>query len=174
MLPRQADMPVVQGNPNDRNISEKDYGARTETQPATTVVAGPVQLVRLAENAAQSEMRIGLNTSAFGTVQVRTIVHASEVGVQIGSEKGDLRSLLSNDLPGIAHTLQQQDLRLTQVSFQQNGFSSPGGPSQQNSQSRPFNYRQNTVVLSTPEPPSAEMDSFPEVNVTRNGLSLLA
>ncbi len=78
-------------------------------------------MAQMVNKAAQSEMRIGLNTSAFGSVEVRTVVHANEVGVQIGSEKGDLRSLLSNELPGIASTLQQQNLRLNQVNFHQ-GF----------------------------------------------------
>jgi len=68
-------------------------------------------------------MRIGLNTSAFGSVEVRTVVRANEVGVAIGNEKGDLRSLLANELPGIANALQQQNLKLNPVSFHQ-GFGS--------------------------------------------------
>jgi flagellar hook-length control protein FliK len=79
-------------------------------------------MAQMVDKAAQSEMRIGLNTSAFGNVEVRTVVHANEVGVMIGSEKGDLRSLLSNELPGIANSLQQQNLRLNQVNFHQQGF----------------------------------------------------
>jgi Flagellar hook-length control protein FliK len=89
---------------------------------------GPVQMAQIVNQAAQSEMRIGLNTAAFGNVEVRATVHANDVGVVIGSERGDLRSLLSNDLPAIANTLQQQNLRLNQVSFHQPspgfGFSS--------------------------------------------------
>jgi len=80
-------------------------------------------------------MRIGLNTSAFGAVDVRTVVHASEVGLTVGSEKGDLHALLSNELPTIANSLQQQSLRLSQVSFHQgsgpSGNSSSGGNPQQ-------------------------------------------
>ena len=83
--------------------------------------SGPVQMAQMVNRAAQSEMRIGMTTSAFGNVEVRTVVHANEVGVLIGSEKGDLRVLLANELPGIANTLQQQDLRLNQVNFHQ-GF----------------------------------------------------
>jgi flagellar hook-length control protein FliK len=99
--------------------------------------AGPVQMSQMVSQAAQAEMRIGMNTLAFGSVEVRTTVHANDVGVLIGSEKGDLRSLLAPELPGIANTLQQQNLRLSQVSFQQ-GFAfssnlSSGGDSQQRS-----------------------------------------
>jgi len=79
-------------------------------------------MAQMVNQAAQSEMRIGMNTAAFGNVEVHTVVHANDVGVLIGSEKGDLRSLLANELPGIATSLQQQDLHLNQVNFHQTGF----------------------------------------------------
>ncbi len=140
---------------------------------------GPVQMAQMVNQAAQAEMRIGLNTSAFGNVEVRTIVHANDVGVLIGSEKGDLRSLLSNDLPGIANTLQQQNLRLTQVNFHQTplGFAfsnqmSSGGDRQPRSfASRP---------LATPAPPPETCGteaSEPAAGLSpgnRIGLSVLA
>jgi flagellar hook-length control protein FliK len=96
-----------------------------------------VQLAQMISRVGQSEMRIGMNTSAFGSVEVRAVVHASDVGLVIGSEKGDLRSLLANDMPAITNTLQQQSLRLNSVNFMQ-GFAfsnnaSGGGDSQQRS-----------------------------------------
>jgi hypothetical protein len=100
--------------------------------------AGPVQMAQMVSQAAQSEMRIGLTTSAFGSVEVHTVVHANDVGVLIGSEKGDLRSLFTSELPGIANTLQQQNLRLNHVDFHQ-GFSfSNQTPTGGGSQSRTF------------------------------------
>jgi flagellar hook-length control protein FliK len=78
-----------------------------------------------------------MNTSAFGSVEVRTVVHANDVGLVIGSEKGDLRTLLANEMPAITNTLQQQNLRLNSVNFMQ-GFAfsnnaSGGSDSQQRS-----------------------------------------
>ena len=99
---------------------------------------GPVQMAQMVNRAETTEMRIGMNTSAFGSVEVRTVVHASDVGMTIGSEKGDLRGMLANDLPGISNALQQQNLRLTGVNFTQgfassNNSSGGGGDSQQRS-----------------------------------------
>jgi flagellar hook-length control protein FliK len=96
-------------------------------------------MAQLVAKAGQSEMHIGLNTSAFGSVDVHTVVHANEVGVSIGSEKGDLRSLLANELPGIVNTLQQHNLRLDHVNFQQGYTPSnhPGRDAQQRSFTRP-------------------------------------
>jgi flagellar hook-length control protein FliK len=94
-------------------------------------------MAQMVNRAEQSEMRIGMTTSAFGSVEVRTVVHANDVGLVIGSEKGDLRTLLSNDMPAIASTLQEKNLTLHSVNFMQ-GFAfsnnaSGGGGSQQQS-----------------------------------------
>ena len=97
-------------------------------QPAQTPAApvpGPVQLAQLIARVEQAEMRIGMNTAAFGSVELRASVHANDVGLLIGSEKGDLRTLLANEMPALANTLQQQNLRLTSVSYQQ-GFACSG------------------------------------------------
>ena len=97
--------------------------------------AGPVQMAQLVSQAGQSEMRIGMNTSAFGSVEVRTVMRANDVGLVIGSEKGDLRTALANEIPAITNSLQQQNLRLNSVNYMQgfafsNNFSGGGGSQQ--------------------------------------------
>jgi hypothetical protein len=125
----------------------------------------------------QSEMRIGMNTSAFGTVDVRTVVHASDVGLVIGSEKGDLRGLMSNEMPGINNSLQQQNLRLNSVSFMQ-GFASPGngnGSGGGNSQQQFWASQRGSSNSLLPETvdDSVESTSASEYGSSR-GLSILA
>ena len=144
------------------------------SSPEFPTGAGPVQVAQMANKAAQAEMRIGMNTSAFGNVEVRTVVHSNEVGVAIGSERGDLRSLLSSELPGIAHALQQQSLRLNEVDFHQGGFAfsnqmSSGSDSQQRFASR-------AVPTFLPEVSSNETPEAAEPLSTArgSGLSILA
>jgi flagellar hook-length control protein FliK len=138
--------------------------------------AGPVQMAQMVNKAAQSEMRIGMSTNEFGSVEVRTVVHAGDVGVLIGSEKGDLRSLLANELPGIANTLQQQNLRLNQVNFHQSfAFSNPmssGG----DSQPRQFHARNFSALSPLPESNGHEMGEAAEVQSigAAGGISILA
>ena len=146
--------------------------------PLPTAGASPLQWAQIANKAGQAEMRIGLNTAEFGSVEVRTTVHASDVGVLIGSEKGDLRSLLTPELPGIANTLQQQDLRLAQVSFHQPGFDFAGNSSFSggNSQPRSFSARPQPAVASS-EASSASEPARPfEPTMSRrsSGLNILA
>jgi len=112
--------------------------ASSAGEPGASVHVGPVQMAQMVSKASQSEMRIGLNTSAFGSVEVRTVVHASDVGLVIGSEKGDLHSLLANEIPAISNTLQQQNLRLNEVNFHQGFAFSNNLSSGSDSQPRSF------------------------------------
>jgi flagellar hook-length control protein FliK len=134
-------------------------------------------MAHMATKAAQSEMRIGMNTSAFGNVEVRTVVHANDVGVVIGSERGDLRSLLSNELPGVSSSLQQQNLRLHEVSFHQQGFAfSNQMSSGSDSQPRSFPSRNLVPTVLSPEMSSAEANESGETlrSVRGGQLSILA
>lgn len=131
----------------------------------------------MANKAGQAEMRIGLNTAEFGSVEVRTSVHASDVGVQIGSEKGDLRSLLTPELPSIANTLQQQDLRLGQVSFHQQGFTFGGNASFSGGNSQPRSFApspQPSAFAEESYAPEPAHPSEPFVSQRGTGLSILA
>jgi len=132
-------------------------------------------MAQMVSRAAQSEMRIGLTTSAFGNVEVRTQVRANDVGLAIGSERGDLRSLLANELPGLANRLQQQSLRLSQVNFHETSAFSGGSSSGGNPQRRFF-------TPPAPAPPVSETapGNFPATGNTESsrsrhaGLSVLA
>jgi hypothetical protein len=144
--------------------------------PARTL-PGPVQLAQLINRIEQSEMRIGMSTSAFGSVEVRAVVHANDVGLVIGSERGDLHSLLSNDIPVIANTLQEQNLRLHSVHFMQ-GFAfsnnaSGGGDAQQRSfvpmRAAPSVAPSQAAADDPIEPPRSV-----EFSGGRNSLSILA
>lgn len=156
--------------------------ARPDSPPAssnaipTATIAGPVQIARMMNKAAQSEMRIGLNTSAFGNVEVRTVVHANDVGVVIGSERGDLRGLLTNELPGITNTLQQHDLRLNQFNVHQPGFAfSANSQSGGNSQAQEFVSKPYLSTWSGRDLPIAESSPITEpLWHPDGGLSVLA
>ncbi len=127
--------------------------AATGESPLAPAV-GPVQMAQMVSRAAQSEMRIGLTTSAFGNVEVRAQIRAYDVGLAIGSERGDLRSLLANELPGVANRLQEQSLRLSQVNFHETSAFSGGSSSGGNPQRRFFTQAapvSSPVTETTPE-----------------------
>lgn len=149
--------------------------------PATPVAmqaTGPVQMAQMVDRVGQAEMRVGMSTSAFGNVEVRTVVHANDVGLTIGSEKGDLRGLMSNEMPAISSSLQQQNLRLNNVSFMQ-GFASGnhGGGESDGQQQRSFVPSAAATNFSSPQ--AMPQEAFEIVSVGGlldggSGLSVLA
>jgi hypothetical protein len=152
------------------------HSSPSPSEAGPSLSAGPVQMAQIVSKTAQSEMRIGLNTASFGSVEVRTIVQANDVGVVIGSEKGDLHALMTNELPGIANTLQQQNLRLNQVNFHQ-GFTFSGNSSSGGSDSQPRHFAAARTPLPAPADFSGDdscaisMESMSDIST---GLNVLA
>ena len=110
--------------------------------PTEATTAGPVETARLVAGVAQSEMHIGLRTQAFGSVEVHTVVRDSQVGLSVGSERGDLRSFLATEVPGLQTTFRQQDLRFESIHFLETSAGttadfSGGADSQPRSSSQP-------------------------------------
>lgn len=110
--------------------------------PTAAPTAGPIETARLVAGAAQSEMHIGLRTQAFGSVEVHTVVRDGQVGLSVGSERGDLRTFLATEVSGLQTTFRQQDLRFESIRFLETsagttaGFSA-GADSQPRSSSQP-------------------------------------
>lgn len=151
--------------------------SQNPTSPGETPAAavGPVQMAQMVSRAAQSEMHIGLTTSAFGNVEVHTQIRANDVGLVIGSERGDLRSLMANELPGLTNRLQEQSLRLSPVNFHESSAFSGGSQSGGDSQRRFF------TPLAQASPSVAESETSPVSGTTTEsprsrhaGLSVLA
>jgi len=107
-------------------------GEAAVTQAAS---ADPVQAARMVNGALQSEMHIGLRTQAFGSVEVHTVVHENQLGLTVGSEKGNLRGFLSSEVPALQAAFRQQDLRFETIRFLNEsanaGSAHSGGANQQ-------------------------------------------
>jgi hypothetical protein len=105
--------PGSQGAP----LPAAERQAPAENPPAPLPAASTVEVARLVAGVAQSEMHIGLRTQAFGSVEVHTVVRDSQVGLTVGSERGDLRGLLAPEVSGLQTSFRQQDLRFDNIHF---------------------------------------------------------
>ncbi len=145
-----------------------------EPDVAPAAEANSVRIAQMVDRGGQSEMRVGLNTEAFGNVEILTTVRASSVGLVVGSERGDLHSLLSAELPAITHNLEQHSIRLQTVSFEQRpAFSAHAGSGDSQRQPVPRNFRGSSASpsLSLTEQISDTSSRLPTV---AGGLSILA
>jgi hypothetical protein len=141
----------------------------TESQPAPSPStplppAGTVEGARLVTGAAQSEMHIELRTQAFGSVEVHTVVRDSQVGLTVGSERGDLRTLLANEVSSLQTALRQQDLRFDNIRFLETssgataGFSSGADSQTRSSNQQHFSTGGLFSIHSPPDdPPELEI-----------------
>lgn len=122
---------------------------------------GPVEAARLVTSVAQSEMHIGLRTQAFGSVEVHTVVRDSQVGLSVGSERGDLRSYLTTEVSGLQTAFRQQDLRFDNIRFLESSTGTSAGFSGgSNSQPHSSNQQQSPAAgfLSIHGPPEDVKD----------------
>lgn len=134
---------------------------------------GTVQTAHLVDQLGQTEMRIGLRTSAFGNVEVHTIVRDAQVGVAMGSERGDLKSFLASEVPALQSVFRQQNLQLESIHFTGQGgtlnagFS--GGAEQQSRSFRPQVMPRGPVTNDGTTAEAAEVESpmqrWPGLNV---------
>ena len=85
--------------------------------PAPDASTSNVQVARIVDSVGRSEMHIDLRTQDFGSVDVHTILRENQLGLTVGSEKGDLRSFLAPEVSALQTFIHQQDLRLDAVRF---------------------------------------------------------
>jgi hypothetical protein len=124
----------------------------------------------------QSEMHLGVQTQAFGNVEVHTVVRDSLVGLTVGSERGDLRTLLAPEVSGLQTTFRQQDLHFDNIRFLESGAGtsagfSGGADSHSRSSSQPQSSSGGTFSNHSPPEDLAELDVGGRL---RTGLNVLA
>jgi hypothetical protein len=131
--------------------------------PSVLPAVATIEVARLVAGVAQSEMHIGLRTQAFGSVELHTVVRDSQVGLTVGSEKGDLRTLLAAELSGLQMTFRQQDLRFENIRFLETtagttaGFSG-GTDSQGRSSSQQYSSTAGLFSIHSPPEDPVELD----------------
>jgi hypothetical protein len=87
-------------------------------------------------------MHIDMRTQAFGSVEVHTVLRESQLGLAVGSEKGDLRSFLALEVPSLQAAIHQQQLRFDSVRFLDHNASSTTFAASADSQSHSQNRSQ--------------------------------
>lgn len=138
--------------------------ASAESAFADKVKTGDVHAARIWEHAGQTEMRIGMKTDDFGKVEVRTQLRDSQVGVAVESERGDLKSYFTPELPGLQNTLHQHSLHLESMDF--------SNQSRQPASSQGENYRGGSAGSFDGERQShAPPESFPAQVSTSSSVS---
>ena len=103
-------------------------------QPSPTVL----QSVQVLERMGKSEIRLGLNSSNFGSIELRTSVNQDRVGASIATSHAELRTAMIAEMPSLEraiaqHQMSLDSLQLDSRSGTQAGDNSPSGGNQSGS-----------------------------------------
>jgi hypothetical protein len=131
---------VVPSSPSLMGKAEAPTAAPADS-PALPLPSEKIQVVRLVDRLGQAEMHLGMRTETFGSVQVHTVIRDSQVGLTIGSERGDLKTYLAAEVSGLESNLRQHDLHFADVRFVASSFS-PGGNQYRGADSQPQSFQQ--------------------------------
>ena len=88
---------------------ESAASSLAQNPPAAPVV---IQSARVLERMRQSEMRVGLNSDGFGSIELHARVNQDQVGASIATSHTELRAAMMAEMPSLEHAIAQHQLRL--------------------------------------------------------------
>ena len=90
-----------------------------------------MQSARLTETLAQTDLRVGWNSSDFGSVEVRAHISQNQVAATIAASHEGLRAAMAAEAPSLERSMAQQHLQLEQLRFDTRGGNADHSPEQQ-------------------------------------------
>lgn len=153
-LPVQPTVTTVPSLPVSQQSGDSSSRPTLEPQPSSAMQTPPqtlqtpdvptlhfVNQAQLTNAANQSEMRIAMQTSKLGGIEIHARVSGDEIGAAIIVEKHDAHAALAVELPALQQSLSDKQLRVSQVALSQGSLSSTadhnGANGQQNQRGTP-------------------------------------
>jgi flagellar hook-length control protein FliK len=89
-----------------------------------------VNTAKLVQNLSQSELRLGMQSREFGSVDIRTSVARHVFSAQISVEHSDVARNLASDLPALMDRLADQQVLVGNIQVHNSGLSTSSGLAQ--------------------------------------------
>jgi hypothetical protein len=135
--PSSVVLPVA-GHPAASGLATRGDRSQVVSEPATSSAAenaqpAPtvIQSAQVLERMGKSEIRLGLNSSNFGSIELHTSVNQDRVGASITTSHADLRSAMIAEMPSLERAIAQHQMRLDSLQVD----SRPGAPAGEGSAS---------------------------------------
>jgi len=106
-------------DPAARTARAQTGSEAVASAPAETAQAAPgvIQSARVLERMGQSEMRLGLNSSYFGSIELHTSVNQDRVGASIATGHSELRAAMLAEIPLLERAIAQHHLTLDNLNM---------------------------------------------------------
>ncbi len=69
------------------------------------------------ERMGQTEMRVGVNTAGFGSVELHASVNQDRVGAVVATNHLELRAAMMAEMPSLERAMEQHHLRLDSMAL---------------------------------------------------------
>ncbi len=138
-------------------------------QPAASIVPS----ARVLERMGQAELRVGMNTAAFGNVEVRTTVADNHVAASVLTAHSELRSAMVAEMPSLQQAMEQRQLRLERFDFSAQTGSNGHGSASEHPKPQP-SMRAEPDLSAMRGPVLAEEISLPAAWTRSSGINVHA
>ena len=155
-------------------VSDAAASSPVENTPAAPAV---IQSAQVLERMGKSEIRLGLNSSNFGNIELHTSVNQDRVGASIATSHAELRSAMIAEMPSLEHAIAQHQLRLDSFQFDSRSGSQAGDSSASNgnqSGSRSGTQSDSRISELTNDSAAQEVPLPPAWTASHSGLNVHA
>jgi flagellar hook-length control protein FliK len=99
---------------NNKDVKPQIAFEPAASSAAQTPQAAPavIQSARVLERMGQSEIRVGLNSDGFGSIELHARVSQDQVGASIATSHTELRAAMMAEMPSLKQAIAQHQLRL--------------------------------------------------------------
>jgi len=145
----------------------------TSTQLPEAYQSSQVQSARVLERITQSEVHVALNTSTFGSIDLRTTISQDRIGATITTGHAGLQAAMLAEVPSLQHAMEGRELRLESinVNVQADAHSRREGQHQDSPPAKP------TLLENEPRETPAEQQnvrSDPALSYSTSGINIHA
>ena len=102
-----------------------------------TYPASMFSSAKLIEHMGESELRLGIRSGEFGSVDIRTSMGRNQVTAEISVERGELGRVLAAELPSLQNRLSEQRIPVANIVVQNQGGGNSGTSEQQKPRQEP-------------------------------------
>ena len=90
-----------------------------------------INSAKLVERIGEAELRLGMRTGEFGSVDIRTSMVRNQFTAEISVERGDLGRVMAAELPGLQNRLEEQRVPVANITLQNHTGSQSAASEQQ-------------------------------------------
>ena len=144
----------AQGSRDASQVRSEGAGDLSSNRSSESAAAGAstINTARVIQSMSETEMRLGMHSSEFGNIAIRTTVSQQQVQAQISVDHGELGNAISAHIPLTQAKLGSEFGLQASIEVNQSGSSLTGGQGQSPQRESRTATQSNTTAEGSPDP----------------------